>query len=110
VTGPVRLPCGYCRKLAYLTRGAAEAAARIYHPAERLAVYRCGDGGRGWHLGHPDVVPSWPEWFDADTGRPCGRCPTVIGEGEPVAWLREAAAFVCFDCGDRVEQAVLAAT
>lgn len=47
--------CGYCRKRSYPTRAEAKRAVRVLHPGQvgALYVYRCGEGGTGWHIGHP---------------------------------------------------------
>ena len=49
--------CGYCRKRSYPSRAEAKRAVRLLHPGQvgEITVYRCADGGSGWHIGHlPD--------------------------------------------------------
>jgi hypothetical protein len=41
--------CTECGKRIYTHKAHAKKAARVFHPGEHLAVYRCGEW---WHYGH----------------------------------------------------------
>lgn len=76
--------CSFCGKRGWLTRRAAKTALKRYYPHQfqEMQVYRCPDGGEGFHHGH-----RVPKRFRDSMVSACRHCHREIHRSEDEAWF-----------------------